>query len=326
MMRFLAVTFAIFLPVLAEAECAGRNLIAALPPAERAALQAAADAVPYAKGNLWHATKGPMHVTLIGTYHMDDPRHAATLAAITPDLTAAKALLVEAGPQEEAAMQADLAANPARLINDGATLPETLTLADWTRLSAALTERGIPPFLAAKLQPWYVATLLAVPTCQFGAMATVQGLDHRLITFATAHGLPVMALEPYDTVFALLDAVSATDQTDMLIETLATTGPMEQDMLITLADSYFAGDHRLFWEFSRHQALDLPGADSARIARQFALVEDLLMTRRNRAWLPVIEAQAAKGQLVVAFGALHLPGETGVLNLLSQNGWRISPW
>ena len=50
------------------------------------------------------------------------------------------------------------------------------------------------------------------------------------------------------------------------------------------------------------------------------------MTRRNRAWLPVIEAQAAKGQLVVAFGALHLPGETGVLNLLAQNGWKISPW
>ncbi|MBC7736319.1 MAG: TraB/GumN family protein [Candidatus Saccharibacteria bacterium] len=326
MMRFLAMTFAILLPVMAQADCVGRNLIAALPLAKRAALQATADAVPFARGNLWHATKGPMHVTVIGTYHMDDPRHAAILPAITPNLTAAKTLLVEAGPQEEAAMQADLAANPARLINPDATLPESLTPADWTRLSAALTERGIPPLFAAKLQPWYVATLLAVPTCQFGAMATAKGLDHRLIALATARGLPIMALEPFDTVFALLDAVPAPDQTDMLIETLSTTGPLEQDLATTLADSYFAGDHRLFWEFSRQQALDLPGADPARIARQFALVEDLLMTRRNRAWLPVIEARVAEGPLVVAFGALHLSGETGVLNLLAQTGWEISPW
>ena len=326
MMRFLAVTFAILVTGMAEAECVGRNLIAALTPAGRVALQAAVDAVPFAKGNLWHATKGPMHVTLIGTYHMDDPRHAAILAAIASDLTTAKALLVEAGPQEDAAMQAELAANPARLINHGPALPDSLTPADWTRLSAALTERGIPPDFAAQLQPWYVATLLAVPICQYGVMATARGLDRRLISLAMARGVPVMALEPYDTVLTLFDAVPAADQTDMLIETLSTTGPLEPDMQTTLADSYFAGDPRLFWEFSRQQALDLPGADPARIARQFALVEDVLMTRRNRAWAPVIEAQAARGHLIVAFGALHLSGETGVLNLLSQNGWRISPW
>jgi uncharacterized protein YbaP (TraB family) len=39
----------------------------------------------------------------------------------------------------------------------------------------------------------------------------------------------------------------------------------------------------------------------------------------------VIEEAASAGPLVVAFGALHLSGEDGVLNLLAKSGWTIEP-
>ncbi len=42
----------------ARAACEGRNQIEALPPETRTALRAAADAAPFAKGNLWRATRG----------------------------------------------------------------------------------------------------------------------------------------------------------------------------------------------------------------------------------------------------------------------------
>jgi uncharacterized protein YbaP (TraB family) len=324
-MRLLAIVLAL-LPLAAHAQCSGRNLIAASSPATRSALQAAADSVPFATGNLWHATRGALHITLVGTYHLDDPRHAATVAALAPDLASAKTLLVEAGPDEVVALKADLAANPTRLIHQGPTLPETLTQADWARLTTAVAERGLPAFLVAKMQPWYVSTLLAIPACLFDGTAMSDGLDQQLMRVASAAGLPIVALEPFDTLFTMFNAMPQEDQIEMLLETLATTGALEDDMAQTLADSYFAGQNWLFWEFSRQQALDQPGADPARVARLFALIEDLLMTRRNRAWLPVIEAQAAKGPLVVAFGALHLAGENGVLNLLARNGWTVTAW
>lgn len=325
-MRFLALALALLMPMQVQAECAGQNLITALPQAQRASLQAEAMAVPFASGNLWHATKGARLITLIGTFHLNDPRHEGIMAAFAGDLAAARTLLVEAGPTEVAAIKADLAANPARLIHPGATLPESLSPADWAKLATALTARGIPPFVVARLQPWYVATLLALPACLFKVEAAASGLDQRLITAATAQGLPIMALEPFDTLFTLFEGLSHADQIDLLVETLATTGAVEDDMARTIADSYFAGESRLFWAFSRQQLLDLAGADPARIARGFDLIEDRLMTRRNQAWIAVIEAQAAKGPLVVAFGALHLSGRAGVLNLLAQNGWEISPW
>lgn len=311
-------------PALLRAECMGQNLIAALPAGSRAALVAAADAVPFARGNLWRATKDGRIITVIGTYHLDDSRHDTTMAAVAGDLTRATTLLVEAGPDEEVAIRADIAAHPERLVNqNGPTLPEALSVADWQRLSVTLRDRGIPPVFAAKLHPWYVTTLLAVPACQMNAATAQNGLDHRLIAAATARALPIRGLEPYDTLFTLFDSIPAPDQLALLVQTLDAAGS-EDDMAVTLADTYFAGQNRLFWEFSKQQTRDLSGLSAAEADRSFALLEEAMITRRNRAWIPVITDAATAGPVVAAFGALHLPGQDGVLNLLVQQGWAVA--
>ena len=72
------------LPV--SAQCTGSNLITTLPAVEQSNLRAAADQSPYAVGNYWRARRGDEVVYLIGTYHFDDPRHAATIMAEGGDL------------------------------------------------------------------------------------------------------------------------------------------------------------------------------------------------------------------------------------------------
>ncbi len=322
MLRPLIALLLLSLP--AHAECTGHNLIAALPPADLAALRAATDAQPFARGNLWHATKGTHDITLIGTYHLDDPRHAATVAALTPTLANATALLVEAGPSEEAQLTDLMAREPQRmLITSGPTLPEALSEADWQRLSAALTARGIPPFMAAKMKPVFLTAILSLPACNFDPTAAENGLDKRLIALASAQNLPIQGLEPFDTIFTIFDQFTTADQITMLSQTLDGEGGSD-DMAQTLSDAYFAGEARLFWQFSYLQALSLPGMTRAEADREFALVENALMNARNAKWIPVIEQAAAKGPIVAAFGALHLSGDTGVLNLLQQDGYLIT--
>jgi uncharacterized protein YbaP (TraB family) len=54
-------------------------------------------------------------------------------------------------------------------------------------------------------------------------------------------------------------------------------------------------------------------------------MEQMLLIDRNTAWIPVIDAAVTGHQnAVVAVGAAHLPGESGILNLLEQDGWTIS--
>jgi uncharacterized protein len=50
-----------------------------------------------------------------------------------------------------------------------------------------------------------------------------------------------------------------------------------------------------------------------------------LVTRRNRAWLPAVEALLAAGETgLVVVGALHLVGPEGLPALLEQAGYRVT--
>jgi uncharacterized protein YbaP (TraB family) len=307
----------------AGAECVGRNLLDDLPEDERAALYERSHAEPFAQGNFWRAVKGDQAITLIGTYHMTDPRHDATMARLAPVLDAASTVLVEAGPKEMTALKEQLGKQPELMvITDGPTLPEQLDAATWDKLSAALRLRGVPPFMAAKMQPWYLSMMLSIPPCAMDAMGEDRGLDAQVIEAAESRGLPILALEPYDTIFSIFGDMKKTDQLSMVTASLALEDKSE-DMSVTMAEAYFAEEPRLIWEFSRAQALALEEADPEKVAAEFAVMEDAMMTRRNQAWIPVLTKAAEDGPVLAAFGALHLSGRNGVLALLQAEGFTI---
>ena len=308
----------------AGAVCTGINLFDELAPETRAELRHRAAQAPFSEGIVWRAERGVERITLVGTFHFDDPRHAATLAALQPALAEARALLVEAGPAEQAALQVAMSERlDLFFVPSGATLPERMDEPDWLRLAAAMRARGVPAFMAAKFKPWYAAMTLSVSPCALAEVAAGQvGLDGQLIDAAEARGLPVLALERYDAALTLFDLIPDGDQID-LIRTALLTAEAADDYTATLADAYFAGETRLIWEFTRHDALAKSGMDPAAVEAQLRLAEDLLIERRNRAWLDAILRAAARGPALVAVGALHLPGEAGLLALLQAEGFAL---
>ncbi len=326
-MRRLISAFAVLLGLAlpAHATCNGQNLLASLAPSETAALDAAVAAQPYPTGNFWRATKGDQRLTLVGTYHLDDPRHAATVAALAPHLATATTLLVEAGPKEEAALKRDLANNPDLLfITTGPSLMQQMQPEDWQALTTAMAARNIPGFMAAKFKPWYISMMLAMPPCDLDRATAANGLDHQLMALAETRSLPIRALEPHTTLFAIFDQLTPAEQLEMIRMTLLIED-QAADYAVTLADLYFAQDSRRMWEFTRLQSHTLPGYTPEQADAEYARIEELLMSARNRAWIPVIEATTATGPTFAAFGALHLAGQDGVLALLSRAGWTVEP-
>ena len=321
---FLALAAALaFLTLPAQAQCFGTNLFDEMAPEKRAELTAAADAAPFPRGNYWRATRGEEVITIIGTYHFDDPRHFPVLEVIAPEITAATTVLVEAGPEEEKALMDLIARDPSTMmIVEGPTLLEQLPPELWSQLSEALSRRGVPGFMAAKLQPWYVAVMLSLPPCAITQMQDPKGLDGLVIDTALAAGIPVRGLEPFDTVFTIFGSMTQEEMVAMIQSTLAIEDRSE-DYAATLADSYFAGESRVIWEYLRDVSYDLPGYTRAEVDAEFARMEELLMNARNRAWIPVLLEAAADGPVFTAFGALHLSGEEGVLNLLQQEGFAL---
>ncbi len=313
-----------FVAATVNAACAGRNLFAEMEPARLVEIRKSAEGFPFAAGNFWRATRGEEVITIAGTYHFDDARHSANLASLAPHITSASTVLVEAGPEEEKALMARIAKDPSTMvITEGPTLNQQLPPEVWDPLSDALSNRGIPPFMTAKFQPWYVLTLLSIPPCAMAAMTDKpKGLDGMVIETAQAAGVPVKGLEPFDTLFTIFDGMTPEEMTEMLVSTLAIED-MSEDYFTTLVDSYFAGESRQAWELMRFVSYDMPGYTRAQIDEDFARMEELVSSSRNRAWIPVLTEAAAKGPVFTAFGALHLSGEDGVLNLLQKEGFTL---
>ena len=311
----------------AKAACEGGDLMADMAPALQADLQAAIAAQPFPDGNLWQATKDGQTLTILGTYHLPDPRHGTIMERVSPMIDAARRVLVEAGPEEVRQIKRALGERPDLLfLSEGGSLIERLPDAEWQAIAEAMKARGLPAIMAARMQPWYLAMMLAVPPCAMGAMTTPDGLDQRVMDRAAATGTPVQALEPFDTIFNLFAVLPFEQQMEMIRTTLGYESMgLAEDMSTTLAEAYFRGESRQMWEFLRLYSADFPGYDTARADAEFAQFEEALLSARNRAWIPVIEAAAAEGPVFVAFGALHLAGQEGVLNLLAQAGWAVTP-
>lgn len=321
----LVVLFLTFLSFAAPAfaQCEGRNLIDLLSKPDRDDLLREAHIQPYATGNLWQATRGDQRLILTGTFHLNDPRHDALMARLTPLLTGAKTLLVEAGPAEEEALRQEMTSNPATMMAmQGAGLAEKMPPEEWEKLTAALLQRGIPSSLAEKLRPWFVSMMLAIPPCALQLAALGGGLDKRLIDAAQAQNIQITALESYDTALKLFDGLTSAEQLTMIRNSLQVED-QAADYLQTTSDAFFAEESRLIWEFNRLIANALPDTNKAETDAEFAKMEETLMASRNRNWIEIIEKALEKGPAFAAFGALHLSGHDGVLALLERRGFTI---
>ena len=310
----------------AVALCGGESYFDRLTAPERAQIDSAVAATPYAEGLTWTLTRGSDTLTLVGTMHIYDARLAPLHDAIAPTLAEADLLLVETTPAEEAEMQEAFLADPGLyLIQDGPTLPDLLPADVWEDVQAAAAERGMPAFVISQFQPWYLSLTLGIPSCAMSELAQGQrGLDHMLMTTADQGGVPVQALEGWETLISVLASDPLEEQLDVLKMGLL---PAEDQsaMFVAMLDSYFSEQIAAVWEVSQVAAAALSDMSEAETA---ALMEDtktVLLTDRNQKWMPVIaEAVAAHDNIVVAVGAAHLPGKDGMLDLLEADGWAIT--
>lgn len=326
MFRFLVLLFAL-LPCATLAQCSGLNFWTSLTDPQQAELNARAAATPFGQGNFWQATKNGTTLSILGTMHLPDPRHAAVLSGAATRLSNADLLLVEATLDDQTAMQAHMAANVDMLtINDGTTLADHLSPDAWASIRAAATDRGVPGFIAAKMQPWFLAMTLSIPPCVTTSMASGEiGLDTMLMQGAASQGIPVAALEDWRDMFALLSGGTFEEQITAL--EMSVMAPwLQTAMMVALTDFYFAGETAKAWHITSYALEFMPDVDPAEFESQLNEITLVLLIDRNRSWIPVIEqAAATHDDIFIGFGAAHLFGETGVLQLLENNGWTISP-
>ncbi|MCO4848142.1 MAG: TraB/GumN family protein [Yoonia sp.] len=311
-------------PVLAF--CGGDSYFDHLTSAEQSKLADLTADIAYGQGTIWTATRGADKLTLVGTMHINDPRLRPVIDGLSDVIANADLLLVEATAKEEAQVQAALTSDPTLLfLPDDQTLLDLMDSATWDQLINAARDRDIPPFLMSKFQPWYLMMALAIPPCALVDLAAgKRGLDHMVMDAAMMANVPVRALEPFDTLFRVLQTGTVNEQINTL--KLALMPKKDQEaMFVALLDSYFSGDIGRLIALDQIVAERADGRDPATASIRVQRSQQALLYDRNIAWIHVINAATDQhDSIVIAVGAAHLPGDQGVLKLLENGGWNIS--
>ncbi|MEO1776521.1 MAG: TraB/GumN family protein [Pseudomonadota bacterium] len=328
--RLLLAVLVALAPAAAEAACGGRDLFAPLEtqdPVRYAAILEAASTVPNGQGRLWRITGPDGGVShLFGTYH--DTEAAALMS---PEARSAfgeaERLVLEISEAELAAMEARMASDPFMSMRsqpiDPALLMAGLDARQRRAMEAALATRGLTVEVAAALQPWLLFAMFGVPACQIEASA--QGtpvLDRQLADDAVARGVPVEGLESFTEALSVFSRFDDADTALMLRDAISVVA-LQEDIRRTLLNLYGRGQIGVIQSFTEDLTRDLlPGDPEEAIERNEALLSELL-DARNVMWMEKLPPLLAGGGAFVAVGALHLPGEVGMVALLREAGYAV---
>lgn len=282
------------------------------------------NAHPFSEGLLWQATRGDTTIHLFGTFHLYDDVAAGFMKRLMPLIKKADAAFVEGNRADLAKLKKMVTSATGLLFRTaGPTLPEALTEEEWQLLSAALKERGTPPFLARKMATWMVSAQLSIPACAIKMSRDgLEGIDFLIIDAATDLGVDTHSLEPFDTLIRVFSATAPEEELQVIRMALANLR-YGTDGFITMRNQYRHQRVSEIWEFSKLLAFNSMTISWAGLDAIFAETEELLVHSRNQNWMNELLPKAEGKTVLVAAGALHLPGEKGLLTLLKTQGFQI---
>ncbi len=260
-------------------------------------------------GILWQIERAGLRPSyLLGTIHSDDSRIIDIPQIIRQKLQQTDSFVAEL-KMDPLSMQ-----DGSRLmfLPPGQTLASQIGEQRYQRCVRLLAGYGLSGETIQRMKPWAVIVSLSMPKSRTGVV-----LDLRLYQQAEQQGKRTYGLETSREQVAVFESFSLQQQIVMLDDAINEFNrlPMVFDELVHY---YLQRDLTGLQRSSEKYMLQ---GDSM-VARQFkqkALLDrNYLMVRR-------MQPRLREGNSFIAVGALHLPGEEGILRLLEKQGYKVSP-
>ncbi|MEM7301790.1 MAG: TraB/GumN family protein [Pseudomonadota bacterium] len=308
-----------------EIVCKGKNIFPALKaedPAAYAAILSEADKLLNGESLFWKIEKeGSAPSWLLGTMHMADPRVVDMPEAADKALQQASAIAVEIAEaaNEEKMAAAMMSLRKYTMLTDGSTLEDKLSPDLVEALKAKTGTQPTPWFLLKRMQPWVVAAMITLPECELARKrAKMPFLDRVIAQKAAELDIPLEGLETIEEQIKAIAGMSPEFHLEALSETIK-LGDRVDDMVETMIRIYESGQIGLIWPLLEHISRQSGGKTD------YADFQAAMIDRRNQTMLDRAVPLIEKGKVFIAVGALHLPGEKGLVNLLQEQGYKLTP-
>ncbi len=305
--------------------CAGKNLLALMEkedPEALARIERASAVVINGSSRFWRIEKAGLPPSWVfGTMHFADPRVVKIPASVESALDQAATVVVENTEllDQDAAAKTMIQFRSMMFLSDGSTLEKHYDENTIAKIKHRLKGRNVPYFLGKRMQPWVLATAIVMPLCEIERKQRKQNvLDYRLAQRAVSQGKKLVGLETIHEQLSAMAGLPFEFHLKSLKETVH-LGSLLDDMMETMVIIYQQGKVGHIWPFIKQLT---PGTSKG---SGYAAFQQALITKRNAVMVERSLQHFAEGAVFMAVGALHLPGENGVLRQLQDAGYDVVP-
>lgn len=262
--------------------------------------------IPFGNAVFWRIQKDKTTSHILGTIHSQDRRVTGLSPQQRLMLARSNRLLIEVVPDAEA----NQAYFESIYSSTGPGLRQSLPPAIYSRLRQIVADYGLSPERLNELEPWAAFS-------QIGRPKPVNGPTQDMVIYQNAvrMGKPVIGLETMPELIDTLSALPHDDQITILKDTICNHARIVRESK-TLLDLYLAGDLAGMVAFNEQ-----PHYDEALFDR---FMESVLH-KRNERMFKRMQPYLEQGGSFIAVGALHLPDDDGLLQMLDEAGYQISP-
>jgi len=268
---------------------------------------------PFDEGRLWKVSReGVPPSYIFGTMHSRDPRILYLPGAVMQVFIASSTAIFETSLKDD-----ELARNQQQLLlKPGESLKELSGTSRFNRLAGLVAPDGVAPATLDRLKVWAAATIISQPVPNAGESGrSLTLLDKELEKSARIAGKRVIALESNKEQLDIFDSMPASVQLEYLDQAMTEHSEIDEE-LEKMTSYYLAGNTGWI-------ACDLEETLTGMSAALNKIMTTDLIYIRNRHMVERMLPELAQGNVFVGIGALHLPGEEGVLSLLTQKGYAI---
>ena len=258
--------------------------------------------------SMWQIDGKQNRVYLLGSVHLlrekDHPLPSAIYAAYGD----AEKLIMELDMDDLDPVEAQQLSNELGLIQDDRSLSDLLGPALYAEAERLAVAAEVPLALLAKAKPWYAAMNVELMMLMRLGFNPAWGIESHLMERAIADNKEILGFETMRQQLEFLDGMSARAQNEMLLQALAESGELG-DMMDSMIDAWRTGDTEYMESNLLSDMADYPE------------LNEVIVVSRNISWTDRIEELLEdEDDYLIVVGTLHLVGDNGVPDLLSERG------
>jgi len=259
----------------------------------------------YKNGLLWKISRNEkVSGYVYGTIHIGDSEVLNLHESVMQSLMASNNFLMEVVPQPEDALEM----STTMFFMDGNRLENIVNQDIFDKTTTILGNYGFTREMVSVMQPWAAYIVMSYPK------NSGEILDFKLMEIAQSNGAHVFGLESAMEQVKIFSDLSLDEQARILTDAVCHYENTTEDFN-EVKNHYLNRDLDSLYSFSKKYTFD---DDSV-----YEAIAMKLITQRNSKMVDKILEYLRSGITFVAVGAMHLPGEDGILNQLELQAYDI---